>query len=178
VWSRERPTSALFYLGSTLVVLAVLGVTLFPLAPNWARCGPAWPGRGSWPVAAAGHHQTCSAWAPRCLPTSNRLLPPVLAPCAIPLLRRLAVLYVLTALLLILLGTTLLRYVAWGSVWILTGSHFWLLPNMFSETVRRGPRRRGGCGCLCFKCQRACSTPFATGQSAPHARPPARAVSC
>jgi hypothetical protein len=36
-WPRDRPTSAWFYVCSGLVAIAVLCVTLFPLAPHWAR---------------------------------------------------------------------------------------------------------------------------------------------
>jgi hypothetical protein len=49
---------------------------------------------------------------------------------------RLAVLYLLSGLLSVLLGTMALRYVVWFAVWLATGSHFWLLPNMMSEEVR------------------------------------------
>jgi hypothetical protein len=48
---------------------------------------------------------------------------------------RLAVLYLLSGLLAVLLGTMALRYVVWGAVWLATGAHFWLLPNMMSEEV-------------------------------------------
>lgn len=48
---------------------------------------------------------------------------------------RLVVLRLLTGLLFGMLGTMLLRYVVWGTVWLLTGSHFWILPNLMSETV-------------------------------------------
>lgn len=41
----------------------------------------------------------------------------------------------LTGLLFLMLGTMLVRYVAWGTVWLLTGSHLWILPNLMSETV-------------------------------------------
>eukprot|EP00775_Hariotina_reticulata_P002417 gene2417-2721_t len=54
-----------------------------------------------------------------------------LAPYAV----RLAVLYFLTGLLSLMLGTMLLRYVLWVLVWLVTGAHFWLFPNMMSETV-------------------------------------------
>lgn len=51
---------------------------------------------------------------------------------------RLAVLYLLSGLLSLMLGTMLLRYVLWFTVWLPTGAHFWLLPNMMSEEVRPG----------------------------------------
>lgn len=44
-------------------------------------------------------------------------------------------LYFLTGLLSLILGTMLIRYVLWVLVWLVTGSHFWLFPNMMSETV-------------------------------------------
>jgi hypothetical protein len=47
----------------------------------------------------------------------------------------LIVLRLLTGLLFIMLGTILVRYLVWGAVWLLTGSHFWILPNLMSETV-------------------------------------------
>eukprot|EP00879_Flechtneria_rotunda_P015341 GHRR01016037.1.p1 GENE.GHRR01016037.1~~GHRR01016037.1.p1 ORF type:complete len:328 (+),score=83.91 GHRR01016037.1:452-1435(+) len=48
---------------------------------------------------------------------------------------RLAVLYALSGLLSVLLGTMLLRYVVWAAVWLVSGAHFWLLPNMMSDDV-------------------------------------------
>jgi hypothetical protein len=45
------------------------------------------------------------------------------------------VLRLLTGVLFLMLGTMLVRYVVWGAVWLLTGSHFWILPNLMSETV-------------------------------------------
>lgn len=68
--------------------------------------------------------------------------------CVHPLLAnycfcRLWVLYLLTALLIVLLGTMLVRYLVFAVVWVVTGSHFWLLPNLMSETVRRGLTARG-----------------------------------
>jgi hypothetical protein len=74
----------LLLLLAALVVVGVIGVTLFPLAPHSVR---------------------------------------------------LAVLYLLSGLLSVLLGTMALRYVVWFVVWLATGSHFWLLPNMMSEEV-------------------------------------------
>lgn len=41
----------------------------------------------------------------------------------------------LTTLLFLMLGTMLVRYLVWGPIWLLTGSHFWILPNLMSETV-------------------------------------------
>lgn len=49
---------------------------------------------------------------------------------------RLSVLYVLTGILCVLLGSIVIRYVIWLLVWLPTGGHFWLLPNMLSEEVR------------------------------------------
>ena len=37
-WTRERPRSAWFYFASFLVVLGIVAVTLFPLAPQWLKC--------------------------------------------------------------------------------------------------------------------------------------------
>jgi len=48
------------------------------------------------------------------------------------------VLYFLTGLLSLILGTMLLPYVLWTAVWMVSGAHFWLFPNMMSETVRGG----------------------------------------
>lgn len=48
---------------------------------------------------------------------------------------RLIVLRVLTGLLCVMLGTMLVRYLVWAPIWLLTGSHFWILPNLMSETV-------------------------------------------
>jgi hypothetical protein len=45
------------------------------------------------------------------------------------------VLYLLSGLLSVLLGTMALRYVVWFAVWLASGAHFWLLPNMMSEEV-------------------------------------------
>jgi hypothetical protein len=45
-----------------------------------------------------------------------------------------------------LLGTMVMRWLLWGLVWIVTGSHFWLLPNMTSETVSWAwPGQAGQC---------------------------------
>ncbi|GBG00036.1 sec62 subunit of ER-translocon [Raphidocelis subcapitata] len=83
-WPTDRPTSAWFYVCSGLAAVAVLCITLFPLAPHWAR---------------------------------------------------LAVLYILTALLSALMGTLVVRWLVFGVVWIATGSSFWLLPNATSDTL-------------------------------------------
>ncbi|KAF6255893.1 hypothetical protein COO60DRAFT_1702590 [Scenedesmus sp. NREL 46B-D3] len=80
----EQPWGTMFYLLSALVVVGVIGVTLFPLAPHWVR---------------------------------------------------LTVLYLLSGLLSVLLGTMALRYVVWFGAWLATGAHFWLLPNMMSEEL-------------------------------------------
>lgn len=56
--------------------------------------------------------------------------------CAV--LCRLVVLYFLSTLLFVMLGTLLVRYVVWAAVWLVTGSHFWILPNVMSETVSEG----------------------------------------
>ena len=74
-----------------------------------------------------------------------------------PLPGRLAVLYVLTGLLIVLLGTMLLRYVVFGFIWVASGASFWILPNMMSETVRREgcPLHAGtGHGCRALACGR------------------------
>lgn len=55
---------------------------------------------------------------------------------------RLWVLRVLTSLLVVMLGTFLVRAVVWGAVWLLTGSHFWIFPNLTSETVSERVRER------------------------------------
>lgn len=40
-WTYDRPASVWFYVMSGLVVVGVLAVTLFPLAPHWVRWEPA-----------------------------------------------------------------------------------------------------------------------------------------
>jgi translocation protein SEC62 len=48
---------------------------------------------------------------------------------------RLAVLYLLLALLSVIVGTVSIRGVVFSAVWILTGHSLWLLPNLLSEEV-------------------------------------------
>jgi hypothetical protein len=48
---------------------------------------------------------------------------------------RLAVLYLLLALLTVIVGTVAVRGVVFSFVWILTGYSLWLLPNLLSEEV-------------------------------------------
>lgn len=54
---------------------------------------------------------------------------------------RLIVLRLLSGLLFVMLGTMLVRYVVWLPVWLATGAHFWILPNLMSETVSAGVNR-------------------------------------
>lgn len=49
-------------------------------------------------------------------------------------------LYFLLSLLGTLTGTILIRYVVFVTVWIATGRHLWLLPNLMSEEVCVGQR--------------------------------------
>jgi hypothetical protein len=77
-------------------------------------------------------YSLCTLLAPR-PPTTNH------NHCA----RRVAVFYSLCALLAVILGTMLVRYVVWGAVWLAGGAHLWLLPNLMSETVRVV-----ACGCV------------------------------
>lgn len=37
VYLRDKPRSAWFYFSAFLMVLGVVAVTLFPLAPHWAK---------------------------------------------------------------------------------------------------------------------------------------------
>jgi hypothetical protein len=48
---------------------------------------------------------------------------------------RLAVLYLLLALLTVIVGTITVRAIVFSAVWILTGYSLWLLPNLLSEEV-------------------------------------------
>eukprot|EP00877_Chromochloris_zofingiensis_P002678 jgi/Chrzof1/12410/Cz06g33140.t1 len=48
---------------------------------------------------------------------------------------RVGVLYFLLSLLGTLTGTILIRYVVFVTVWIATGRHLWLLPNLMSEEL-------------------------------------------
>ncbi len=48
---------------------------------------------------------------------------------------RLAVLYFLVTLLSTLLGLIGMRYLLFVAVWLATGHHFWLMPNLMSESV-------------------------------------------
>ena len=84
-WRADRPAGAWYYALSAAAVAGVLLLTLFPLAPQWARV---------------------------------------------------AVLYALLGLLSTLLGAVALRYVVFVAVWVATGWHLWLLPNLMSDTVR------------------------------------------
>eukprot|EP00199_Chlamydomonas_sp_CCMP681_P002638 CAMPEP_0119108160 /NCGR_PEP_ID=MMETSP1180-20130426/13500_1 /TAXON_ID=3052 ORGANISM="Chlamydomonas cf sp, Strain CCMP681" /NCGR_SAMPLE_ID=MMETSP1180 /ASSEMBLY_ACC=CAM_ASM_000741 /LENGTH=331 /DNA_ID=CAMNT_0007093747 /DNA_START=179 /DNA_END=1174 /DNA_ORIENTATION=+ len=62
----------------------------------------------------------------------------VVAACLFPLApwwARISVVYTMMVLLLALLGTMLVRYVLFCAIWVMTGSTFWLFPNMMSDKV-------------------------------------------
>jgi hypothetical protein len=62
----------------------------------------------------------------------------VIAACLFPLAPawvRVAVLYLLSGLLMVLLGVILVRYLVFVLVWVLTGCSLWIFPNIMSETV-------------------------------------------
>jgi hypothetical protein len=64
-----------------------------------------------------------------------------------------ALVYFLMGLLTLMLGLTLVRYVVFTAVWIVTGHSLWVFPNMMEEQVRdEGFRFVFGllmCVCMC-----------------------------
>jgi hypothetical protein len=68
-------------------------------------------------------------------------------------LHRLWVLYALTAVLLLMLGTIALRYAVFCTVWVVTGHHLWIMPNLMSEKVSVHVCHACVCMCVCV-CER------------------------
>ncbi|GFH11475.1 uncharacterized protein HaLaN_06976 [Haematococcus lacustris] len=70
----------------------------------------------------------------------------VIAACLFPLApwwARVALVYVLSGLLVLLMGVLVLRYTVFGIVWVLSGSSLWIFPNLMSDQTRAVT------GCLC-----------------------------
>jgi hypothetical protein len=136
-----------------LVVVGVIGVTLFRLAPHSVLLAVLYLLTGLLAVmlprltplaaaAAAAGLSVAGFAAAAAAAAAGLVVVGVIGVTLFPLAPhsvRLAVLYILSGLLAVMLGTMALRYVVWAAVWLGTGAHFWLLPNMMSEEVGSFP---------------------------------------